>query len=180
MKKEIFVERLKRLAPSKEDLHKYDLPDDFVNELIAKYECVPKESEDIFFNNDILLSLLGSYDLSKVEISTIIFIKSPIENESYFQIGKVDIDILALDKVTLQILVLDHDTPEHVLWKCAINSNSFLEAILLCQEFLTSKIKSSSGIDDSSIILKYVNMCTEIAGGDEYKNFYKMLLGYFD
>jgi hypothetical protein len=34
--------------------------------------------------------------------------------------------------------------------------------------------------ENSSELLKCVNKCSNIAGGDEYSDFYKMLLGYFE
>lgn len=180
MNKELFVERLRLLAPSKDDLQKYDVQEDYIQQLIISYQCTPKATSDFLLNNDTLLSLLSYYDCSKIEIGTVSLIKSPIEEANFYQVGNVDADILALNKISLQVEVLDYTSTNHVIWECASNSSNFLEALLLCAEYLTSKLKNLSDDEDPMILLQHVNRCAEIAGGEEYADFYKMLLGYFE
>jgi hypothetical protein len=180
MNEELFVERLRLLAPLREDLQKHDIPDDYIQQLINSYQCSLKSKSGFLSTDNVLLSLLNYYDCSNVEIGTVKLLESPIEESGFYEVGKVDIDILALNKITLQIEVLDHDAPEHVIWLCASNSSNFLEALLLSAEYLTSKLKNLSDEQDPPTLLKYVKRCAETAGGVQYVDFYKMLLGYFE
>lgn len=181
MDKEIFVARLKTLAPSKEDLKKRGLSDDFINSFIQSYYCNKKTDFNLnFFSNDTILKLLQYYDCSKVEIGIITFTSKIIEEVGYYHIGNAEQDILSLNKTFLSIEILDYVNPTHVLWECASSSENFLESMLLCADFFTSRITDSSLLDNDAYTLERVNMCTEIAGGNKYRDFYKMLLGYFD
>ena len=174
MEKELFVEKLNLLAPSPEDFKQYNLTEEYIQNIISSYKCLVKTKNNNSYTNDLLLSLLNSYDCSKVEIGLVRFLENPIEKVGFYQVGNIDLEILAIDKITSQVEVIDHDNLEYVIWECASNSKNFLDALLVSAEYFVSQLKNSSE-EDYAIISKYVNYCTEIAGGEQYMAFYKML-----
>ncbi|SJZ93259.1 hypothetical protein [Sediminibacterium ginsengisoli] len=176
MEASLFVEKLKMLAPLKEEFKGLDMPDDFIEQLISSYNCTLKTNDNLVFLKDPILTLLNSYDCSNLEIGIIKFYNNPIENVDYYKIGNVDADILILEKLTLKIVVLDYANLDHIIWECASNSANFLEALLVCSECLTSKLKSISAEIPYSITSAYINRCAIAAGGEQYIDFYKMLL----
>lgn len=175
-----FVNKLKALAPSKERLKKFNVSDEFIDKLISRYCCTIKTSKSVISTNDALLLLLHDYDCSKVEIGIVSFLQEVVEGANYYQIGDAEQDILVINKISLEVEVLDHDSLHHVIWKCASNSSFFLEALLLCADRLTSRLENMSQEEDGSVALQYVEICASKAGGEKYIDFYKMLLGYFD
>lgn len=180
MDESLFVEKLKELAPSKEDFSGYDVPDEFIEQIIKAYNCLPKKDRAIVITTDPLLALVTNYDCSNVEIGTIKFNESFTERVNYFDVGRVDADILCINKVSKKVQVLDYNKPTHIIWECASNSEKFMEALLICSKYLVSKLQDHAGDESSLTCLKYVNLSSEAAGGEEYREFYKMLLAYFD
>lgn len=176
----IFVEKLASLAPSPGDYRKYKVSEQYIEGALQRYRCFPKHKrEQRFITSDTILNLLQDYDCSKVEIAIISFSERVTEAADYYRIGNAELDFLVISKITMQVEVRDHDSPDHVMWPCASNSDNFLEALLLCVDFFTSKIKEPTLDDNEEYILERVERCTEKAGGKKYVNFYKMLLGYF-
>jgi hypothetical protein len=179
MDQDIFVTRLRKLAPAFEDFGERNLSDLFKKNFIERYYCPPKPKiSQKSYSIDPIISLLQYYDCSKVEIGVVTFLKEIVEEVNYYQIGNIEQDILSVNKTILQIEVLDYLNRDHVIWECASNSGRFLEALLLSAEYFTSRIKSPSLINNHNYTFDRVDMCTEIAGGETYIDFYKMLLGY--
>ena len=181
MKKDEFVFRLKQLAPSREDYHRLNFSDDSITELIKRFECNPLNN-DLFnsIKNDEILELLNTYDCSKVEIGLLNLNKTVQEFPNYYLIGKIDSDIIALNKITLEIETLDHEGRNHLLWSCAASSKRFLNSILTAAEFFSRRIKDPGLANNKVFTNEYVLNCTDKAGGKKYIDFYKMLLGNFD
>ena len=149
---------------------------DFIKNFIGSYKCIPKAKYALLYTEDPLLSLVNCYDCSKVEIGCISFLESPIEEIGFYQVGNVDADILAINKITFKVEVLDYTSKNHVIWECAVNSDNFLNALLLCAEILTARLKNLSE-DDPLISEEDINHCANTAGGEEYTDFYQMLIG---
>jgi len=181
MNAEIFIRRLKELAPSVEDFKNYNVSENYIKDHISRYDCKPRYNT--YFNiitSDEILQLLQAYDCSKVGIGNLSFVNEVIEAEDYYQIGNVELDILVLNKITLEIEVRDHDSLDYVIWPCASKSDLFLEALLACAVFLRSLLSNPLLEQDKDYMLDVVNLCSEKVGGEKYLDFYKMLLGYFD
>lgn len=175
----IFVEKLKSLAPSRDSFKQKNLPDDFIENLLDKYNCKERHrrKKRVFSVNE-LLNLLSNYDCSKVSIGIIDFLPEVIEMPGYYYFANAEQDIIVVDKVTLGVNVVDPTEPSHIIWKCASNGGVFLEALLLCAEFFTARVKDYSLLSNDDYTLKIANECSEIVGGPEYLKFYKMLFGY--
>ena len=183
MDSETFVRELQRSAPTPEDYRKYKVSEQYIERALQRYRCLPKhQKERKVITSDTILNLLQDYDCSKVEIGIITFARDIMEAADYYKIGNAEVDLLVISKITMQVEVRDYDSPDHVMWPCASNSDNFLEALLLCAEFSALKIKDKdASLDDNDkYALEKVERCTEKAGGKKYINFYKMLLAYFD
>jgi hypothetical protein len=175
----IFAERLRSLAPTRDFFRQKRLPDDFTEDFLDGYNCKDRDcrKKGVYFANE-LLNLISNYDCSKVSIGIIDFLPEIIERPDHYYFGNAEQDIIVVDKVTLGVNVVDPAEPSHIIWKCASNGELFLEALLLCAEFFTARVKDYSLLSNDDYTLKIANECGEIAGGEEYTRFYKMLFGY--
>ena len=160
-----FLKALSKVAPKKEDFDKYNLPDQYVNQSLETYVCSRKEYNDVLSGNNTVLQLLNLYDCSKMEIGNVRFLKDAIEFDDYFEIGSVEIDILVLNKITLEIEVRDHDSVDYVIWPCTANGGNLLDALILCADFFAAKIKDPALEKNNKYIFDRVNECAEAAGG---------------
>ena len=175
-----FVNRLSLAAPTREDFNQYSLSDDYISECIDSYKFTRKETQsESFLANNSIVRLISLFDCSNAQIGNLTFLPEVIEHVEFFEIGNVELDILVIHKVTLEIEVRDHDCITYVIWPAAANADKFFDAIIVCALFFTSKIKNSSLQENDTYTLEKVNECAEMAGGEEYSDFYKMLLGYF-
>lgn len=175
MKASEFVIELNKIKPTKEQLSTQNLSEDFINEFIASYECIPKKEFKSKFDSE-LLNLFENFDVSKIVIGMITF-NSVIEvSENYFFIGKVEIDSLVLDKHDDSLKVISSEDDSSILWECAENSDRFLEALIVLAKFLTQRMFNDDLWEDLSIGEGVAANCSVLAGGDKYADFYKMLL----
>lgn len=173
-----FIENLKALQPSREILLTYNLPADYINELMKNFECqVKKQIRRNIISDDVILNLLNQFDCSTIQIGLITLSQEAIEKEDYYLLGHVELDLLSLNKITKEIEVRDHDDNSHIIWKCASSSLKFLNALLVCAESFSKRIENVSLSDDEVFISKTIIACTRTAGGENYKRFYKMLFG---
>jgi len=174
-----FAARLKMLSPSKEDMIKKNLPEDFVDNFLQRYICIKRTSfKRPSFLDNTLLNLVSNFDCSKIEIGIISFLPEFVEKPSFYYVGNAEQDIIVLDKTFLSVNVVDAFYPDHIIWKCASNAENFLEALLVAADFFTSRVKDTSLLTNESYTLERASICSEIAGGDAYLKFYKMLFGY--
>lgn len=75
------------------------------------------------------------------------------------------------------IQVLEFDQPSNLLWGCASNGALFLDALLLCDNYLTRCIFDDALSENDTVRSAMISECSEKAGGIEYIEFYEMLLG---
>jgi hypothetical protein len=178
--KETFIKKLQDLAPSKEDVRKYDVKESFVEEQIGRYIAHPKATYQLIRSDDEVINMLQAFDCSTVGIGILSFAKEVKEERDCFIIGKVEIDPLVINKITKEVEVRDHTKFSHVIWPCAANGDRFLDALYICAECLTAVFRDLDLGDNSDFLFKYVVESTDKAGGEKYIDFYKMLLMYFD
>jgi len=172
----VFVEKLKQLAPLPSELVGRGLSNDFIDYFIRRYICLPRIRLNKFYNKGAIFNLINEYDCSTMEIANISFVQSVIEKDNYYQVGNLEQDILSINKISLEIEVLDFAEPRHRIWSCASNQENFLDALLLCADFYTKKVKSQLHTTDHTHALEIAYLCSEKAGGTKYLDFYEMLL----
>src|SRR5580704_5312484 len=116
MDPETFVHQLKSLAPTKEQLSVKGLPESFIDDLIQSYICVPKKRTYIkILSQDTLVRLIQTYDCSKIEIGIIKIANRIKENLEVFDIGNAEQDVLAINKITLEIEVVYSTNMEYLI-----------------------------------------------------------------
>ena len=98
----------------------------------------------------------------------------PIETPAGWTFGAVEADDLNLDRRSGEIIVTEFGTNGHVLWRCASNGERFLAALAVAAPYLASCMTLT---DNRADVLDVHRMCSSSAGGDDYSDFYAMLLG---
>jgi hypothetical protein len=179
MTESTFAKQLADLAPRKYKIVDNGLPMEFIDEFIKSYVCIEKVASTL--NNDVkdvLLRLLTKYDCSKVQIGQITFLKDIEEYNDFYVVGNIEQDLLVISKLTRNVEVVDFFKNDHIIWKCAIDSDHFLKAMLIAASLFTSAIEDYSLSDDNSYLLGFLNKSVAEAGGLEYYAFFRMLIGY--
>lgn len=126
MNNDSFVVKLKEFTPSREVYEQDGYSEFLIEKKLRKCECVPLAKPLTNPNNKSeILNLLSSYDCTNVEIGVLTFNNEVSEDGDYYIIGNVEADLLALNKITLEIQVLDYLVPSHVIWACAANGERF-------------------------------------------------------
>ncbi len=73
--------------------------------------------------------------------------------------------------------MLEYGTEDHVLHHCAQNSSKFLEAVLVAVKFLSKRGTGDPKYESQEAIDVVAETCSDIAGGNQFLDFYKMMLG---
>lgn len=173
-----FVKNLSGI-PSEDSIQllgKMELNQDFIYEYINKYVFKLKSTIYTEYNNE-LINLVQNYDGSAVKIGMITFDIEPFEDENYYYFGLFEIDFLVINKKTGEILLVDYDDINHVIFHCAINGNNFLDAILMAAKFLERLPFDDHLRHDQVQIYNIAETCSHLAGGNKYLDFYKTVVG---
>ncbi|NIG55386.1 hypothetical protein [Chitinophaga sp. Cy-1792] len=171
-----FIEELKSQIPSNDILVKKKISASTVERSIDPVKNLNTQS-GIVLTGNVVIELLSKYDLSKVEIGMVGFSKAVTEDESFYYIGSVEVDLLVINKYSGIIQVLEYDQPKHTLWDCAHNCPAFLEALLICKGYFWECLLDDVVYNDDVRRSATVEQCAYIAGGEAYYDFYAMLLG---
>lgn len=179
MNAELFVAEIKNYAPSRESLEKFGLSEKFISKQLSKYNCHPRSKPltEVLLNSEVL-RLINEYDCSELTIGILSFANEITENENHFFIGNVEADILAINKVTHEIQVLDYTNLNWVINGCASNGATLLDALFQCIVFFSKSVDLDDA-EKNKLTYEYVLFSSEKAGGEKYVDFYKLLLGYF-
>ncbi|MDA3616330.1 hypothetical protein [Polluticaenibacter yanchengensis] len=153
------------------------LENDIENEL-REFKCFTKKGNinETYSNNE-LLNLLSKYDCSNVRIGILVFYENVEETDNYYILGEAETDLLTLNKVTLEIQVLDYTNTDYVIYNCASNGENFMDALLLAANLFSNRIKDLNLAFNEYYTYEFVVACSSKAGGDKYLDFYKVLLG---
>lgn len=171
-----FVKSLKEISPKIEELNSLSLSDEYTEKFLASFECDKKSNEESY--TDPIIALVNNFHVTNIEIGLVTFLEELKEDKTYIYIGKLELDFIAICKITNEIVVLDHISM-NILWYCAENSSLFLDALIECASFFKTRFFDDSLWESSDSILKYSINISNVAGGEKYGSFYKMLLGYF-
>jgi hypothetical protein len=138
-------------------------------QLDARLAVVPNAIPD-----GVLCELFSRFDPSRVEIGMVRLAPNPIETAEGWRFGAVETDELNLDRRSGEIIVTEVGTNGHVLWRCASNGERFLAALATAASYLASCMTLPSSRTNA---LDVQRACSSSAGGDDYSDFYTMLLG---
>lgn len=176
---EIFIKKLKENTPSIEGLKGIGFKDAEAEKFVWSYIGVEKSFyQDVY--KDELLRFVNNYDLKNVEVRMISFYEQIEQDTSFYYVGKAEVDLLVVNKMTGGVQIYEFDSPDHLLWDCAANGAKFLDAIMHSVPFSTKCIFDDDLWNNNKIILEIARECSEIAGSDKYLDFFKVYLGYFE
>ena len=173
-----FVQRLKEIAPSEEKLRTIETDEKFIEEYLNSYNLKKIKGDTV--TNDPLLDLIYKYDVSSFDISMIVLNEDDdvLDTDQYIIFGNEDSATMAIDKVTNEVVVLDSEEPDYIISKCSKDTASFLESLLLVEEFNQQMFFDEGLAEDQSAIRNKAKEIAEVAGGERYLSFYLEILGY--
>lgn len=150
-----------------------------VKDFKKKYIPLKKKKtnkKDVPFN-DPILSLMAAYDVTKVSIGMVEFNKKIEYDGDLIIFGNFEVDRMAINCVTGEVLVLD-EMSDKVMWRCAVNGDTFLDALIYIGKFLEKRSVDDGLYEDEKANLKIAKACSKIAGGAKYMKFFRMMLGF--
>ena len=174
-----FIEKLKTIPLQDEEYARVGLSKDFISEYKEKYHSVnrrvPVDSSSSE-STDPIISLLKEFNLKNIKVGMVEFNSKTKNIPDFLLFGKFDMDELAINYVSKEIVLLEEAT-NNVMSYCASNSSNFLEAIIFIGTFLEKRGIDAVLYEDEKINLMVAEKTAEIAGGEKYLNFYRMMLG---
>ena len=171
-----FAKALSKIELVEDDYLKAGFSKKEIQEQKQVYELIPKNKEYSEKSNPIE-SLIEGYDVSRLEIGMITFNSKPIEKNGYVLFGKHEIDDLAIDQITGEIVLLEENMT-HLMQYCAKDGSSFFDALIEMAKFLEKRAFDESLYEDEAINLAVAENCAELAGGDKYLDFYTTMTGF--
>lgn len=165
MTAEEFVRLLNSISPAVKNLVTEGYDTTLAEEEISAY--FPQKTDHLSPSEDELVKLCFLYKFSG-EFPLGIKFFLPVRGDHCWQIGEQDCDRLVVDDQTGAVQVEEFTTERWILFRCASNSLRFLESF---GEALRIFPKT-----DKSNYAPYARTCAEIAGGDEYTEFFSALL----
>ena len=89
-------------------------------------------------------------------------------------LGVMEVDALCLlDDGS--VVVYDHEAVNRILCRASSSESAFLSALAVLNEFF-EKCAADGSFDEAGAV-EVRDRCTEIAGGEEYRSFFVMMLG---
>jgi hypothetical protein len=181
MKADKFVTQLRKVFVDVQAHKDKGFSKEDIEKLLKSYYATGKPvlSSSVTFKEDPVLDLVQNYDATSLEIGMVTFLEKIEEERDYLSFGKFEIDDLVIKKSTGNILMLG-EGKDHVLYPCAQNGDKFLDALLIAANFFEMRSMDDVLYEDQQLTCQLAIECSEIAGGVEYEDFYKMFLGCFE
>ena len=177
MKAKEFVLEIKAIAPSVIDYISRGYSEKLASRVAQSFLINEKKQETKF--EDELLRLIDCLDVNNLEIGIVKFHKNIQVKFDYYIVGEVEADWLIIDKITGLVRVIELYS-EKSLWSCATNGSKFLDAILEVKKFIAKTSLDSSWTDEQKILCSFSEECGNMAGGEKFIEFYKMLIGCYE
>ncbi|WP_156305467.1 hypothetical protein [Sphingobacterium endophyticum] len=174
MKASEFVEALKGINVRTDLLKKQGVSDQAIEDRKRSYLAAYKGGGSV--SQYPLVELVENYDCSNLEIGMITFDERIEEKGRFIFFGRFEVDDLAVDLITGSVVMLKCGL-DHILYDCAQNDSSFLEAILNTAVFLEKRSVEEGLYENEELNIQRVEGFGNIAGGEKYHDFYKMMLG---
>lgn len=113
-----------------------------IKKLIERMRIYPKKNQTSY--RDELSALINNYEMYNVEIGLFGFFDEYKVVEEYLLFGRIEMDLLAVDRKTREIVLLDHDSTDHVMIKCCKSSSDFLEILYVYSEFTVNRLLNNA------------------------------------
>ncbi len=173
MNTEQFVSELRDLAPTINQLNNLGFSKSEGLEFIESYNCVSKK-KSVYYENQ-LLNLLNNYILSSIEIASITFTDHMKSVNGKIIFGNIDSDLLVYE-INSGIYLVDYTNHSHVITSCARSGENFLNALIQIARYSTRCLLDEQFREDPAILRSTIYKCSIEAGGEEYQQFYSMVL----
>ncbi|WP_156305425.1 hypothetical protein [Sphingobacterium endophyticum] len=174
MKASEFVEGLKGISVRTDLLKKQGVSDQFIEGRKRSYLAAYKGGGSV--SQYPLVELVENYDCSNLEIGMITFDERIEQKGRFIFFGRFEVDDLAVDLITGSVVMLECGL-DHILYDCARNDSSFLDAILNAAIFLERRSGEEGLYENEELNIQRAEWFGDIAGGEKYYDFYKMMLG---
>ena len=100
--------------------------------------------------------------------------KLPIE---FQKIGNFELDVIAIEIVSNNIVMLDHDELSFKMGIAASSLKNFVKALSVIEIHFEKRVQNKESIDDVVQINDVVTKATEISGHKDFFWYYAMTLG---
>ncbi len=174
----VFVHELAETAPSVADLLALELSADAAARWVAAYHVVPRACPLIleFPIQDEALALVRAYEVGGLEIGMVTFMDCPKSLGNGVQFAVVEMDLMVLTEAG-EVVVVDWESPTHLMWRCAADGAHFLQALSLASRFFTLCLLDPGISNEDQYATGVARSVGAAAGGTEYESFYQMLFG---
>ena len=100
----------------------------------------------------------------------------PIPKE-FDKIGNFELDILAIEKYSGTIVMLDHDQPDFIMGKVATDLKSMVKALIPIERFFEQASENDELHDDEKAMRYVTSESADLSGGKKFQWFYNMVFG---
>ena len=169
-----FCEKLRRLAPTVNELSSQGVAHDEIEKIRSSYFFIKRESvKSNVRQQDEVLRLVQDFDGSAVEIGMVRFHSAIEDRDDGWIFGQCEADPLFLCRVSgevkLKILGRRDPTP------CAVNGAKFLDAMIVVAESLEEF--SHLETEMPNLRSARADSCANLAGGSRFSRYFVSLLG---
>jgi hypothetical protein len=98
-------------------------------------------------------------------------------SKRYDKIGNFELDILAIKRLNNEIVMIDHDSPNFEMGRCAKDLQSFLLALANYDNFMLACQENESLYNDKDSMEAVAIKSSELAGNKDYLWFYMIMFG---
>lgn len=182
MNAESFAENLLLCAPPMGKLLETGVSTAFAEECLGSYSCIPKSRISRQPTKHSIIDLLERFDVSKIQVTRVTF-RSQVERMgdvlwfgNYQDDSPAGDDRLVVNSLTGEIEFRDAANPEAVVFFCAKDESSFLEALVVAARYLARCVWDVEFYENPEMRDKALAECVEAAGGSRYEPFARTLV----
>jgi len=181
MSAEEFIEQLRDVLQPREKYIEFHRGEKGYAEAYSMYNPPPRVLEPEVITSDPFIHLVTHYDMTHTFIGRVWFDLDDsmlLEDEINYHVAKFDGDFLCISKDSGEVLVYSSQdlTFKTHKYRCAVNGASFLEALVVMAAFVENATFNIALFENESVIDTLAEHCAELAGGQEYFEFYKYSL----
>jgi len=181
MSAEEFIEQLKGVLLPREKYIEFHRGEKGYAESYTMYNPLPRVLEPEVITSDPFIHLVTHYDMTHTFIGPVWFDLDDallLEDEINYHVAKYNGDFLCISKESGEVLVYSSEdlTFKTHKYRCAADGESFLAALIELAAFVENATFNIRLLDNESVIDTVAEHCAELAGGQEYFEFYKASL----
>ena len=125
-----------------------------------------------------LVDLITRWNSDQIEVGMVRLLPDPIQTPFGVQVGTVEADPLIVS-ADGEVVGRELGAENHIIWHVAADASKCLDALLAAAKSFTVLGPIDESTEMQALAKKAAAECAALAGGQKYKNFYEMLLGYF-